>query len=331
MRPLSLYRALRALETDTLDLRGHALHGSVDQADLVLAHAAPTAPGAAHVLRGAAYLVRHDFGSAFLEFERAEADGFAIGVIDDAIRALPVVPAYRDAGSGPIRAASWLLTAGRQARAVARVEGGGARFVGTGVLVDGGLFDDAASGVPCLLTCAHVCGGAPGTANGSDPLTIHEARVRFPGFPTGTDTFETTATEAWTSPVDALDASLLRLAARPPAPIEPVQASGLDVIGAETRTYLLAFPGGAELGLSLEQNEVERVRDGRFTHALGARPGSSGGPLFHWGDFGLAGIHRGQVSDAKQATLLDAIRQAAKHHAAVADWHDTERTGEPAE
>ncbi|MEZ4466371.1 MAG: serine protease [bacterium] len=220
---------------------------------------------------------------------------------------------------GTLRPATWLLTAAAQAAAVGRVHARGGRFVGSGVLVDAGLLVAAAAGRPALLTCAHVCTDVPGAlpTGWPAPLAPEEAEVRFPGFPAaGPGQTVAVAGVLWRAPVAELDACLLGLAT-PPAGVAPLAVSEVEVQPLDSRVYLMGFPRGEELAISMEQSVVRGVAEGRLTYDLDALRGTSGGPIFHWADLGLVALHRGERGDYRQGTLLEGLAWVARQSGSI--------------
>ncbi len=96
---------------------------------------------------------------------------------------------------------------------------------------------------------------------------------------------------AWSSPVQQVDASFLRLDGSPPS-IDPLPlAEKLPVVQDKARVYVIGYPGGHELSLSLQDNRLldhEGPPAGkpqipgvwRVHYRAPTEPGSSGSPVF---------------------------------------------------
>lgn len=156
---------------------------------------------------------------------------------------------------GP-RVFAWWRAGVEAARSVAVVRQQMGRRLGSGFLVSGADFGrDSARDQMLLLTNFHVVnsqGIAPGIRPG-DAEVVFEAD----------DPTKAYKVEAlvWSSPVDAHDACLLRLQALP-AGIGPLTVSTelpevppLDATK-RPRVYIIGYPGGRELSVSLEDNEL---------------------------------------------------------------------------
>jgi hypothetical protein len=105
----------------------------------------------------------------------------------------------------------------------------------------------------------------------------------------------------WSSPQDVLDASVLRLAGLP-AGLAPLDLSpALPVLDEKPRVYAIGHPGGDELALSFQDNELidhEGAPNGvpvvagriRLHYRTPTKEGSSGSPVFN-DDWEVIGLH----------------------------------------
>ena len=193
-----------------------------------------------------------------------------------------------------------------RARSVARI--GTDLFVGegTGFLFDGAAVSAKLSGRPLLLTCAHVCPGA-----------VRPEKICVIFFGPGDDVSRKIIVEyaqtLWSSPVNALDATLLLLGAAPFGVIPAPLATGQVQVG--DRAYIIGHPlGGAKLA-SLRNNDVREVEDNVFYYNSAADPGSSGSPVFN-NRWELTGMHRAgvQSKELNQGKRLDRILAALRAH-----------------
>lgn len=276
-------------------------------------------PAIGWTLRAGAALARGQLADAHADVERALAAGAPMPLLDRALDRL-LDQAGKRALGGPMRTVAWLVTAGAQTRSVVRIESRGGVFCGTGVVVLGRALHPSLDDRPLVLTCAHVCCDDPGPLpdGWSTPLDPAEAELVLPGGaspPASESDAELPVRIAvegvlWRSRVGELDACALAPAGPLPAWATPIEPSAAEVFAGATRTYLFGYPGGGPLMFSGEESLVDAVGWGRFSHGLGAEPGSSGGPVFHFDDSGLVGLHRGEQDGVGQATLLSAIRIA---------------------
>lgn len=170
--------------------------------------------------------------------------------------------------------------------------------VGTGFLVRAGDFGLATSEDELLvLTNWHVV-NADGRSPGIRPDV---AEVVFEA--ADPSKVYTVREIVWASPVQYHDAAFLRLD-RPPAGIAPLPiAKALPTVEDRTRVYVIGYPGGRELSMSLQDNRLldhDGPPDGkprpadicRVHYRAPTEPGSSGSPVFDDLNWQVIALHR---------------------------------------
>jgi V8-like Glu-specific endopeptidase len=204
--------------------------------------------------------------------------------------------------------------------AVARVETPTGRGLGTGWLLAGRDWP-ATSPEPLLVTNAHVV----------SPTTRPYPGAIFPG--DAVANFQVAGARSrlgevvWSSPVDELDCTIVRLHA--PPTVQPLELATQPVTyKAASRLYIIGHPGGHDLQFSLQDNLLVGC-DARLLHyRTPTEGGSSGSPVFddewrvvglhHAGDAYLARLD-GQPGtyEANEGIAIAALLQAAAAAASV--------------
>jgi tetratricopeptide (TPR) repeat protein len=178
---------------------------------------------------------------------------------------------------GPV-AYKWYVEGAVRARAVGRVEDRFGRGIGTGFLVRGSdFFPWARPGEILFVTNAHVMGN---TELGAVPPG--EAEVRFEA--ADPKRSFTVAALLWESPMNALDATIVRLADLP-ADVAPIPlASAVEpefIEGGDRRFYVIGHPHAGALAISLHDNTQVGWRRPFLHYRTPTEPGSSGSPVLN--------------------------------------------------
>ena len=189
--------------------------------------------------------------------------------------------------------AAWMQNALQVARSVGRVEGPSVA-VGTGVLIDGDWIAPGWHGQVLFLTAAHVCSSL---LSPSDPgLSPQECQVTFALPNSEQDTGRlsvSVASEVFTSPIDELNVTLLRLDDLPLEFAPPMTAAlpetRFTVLPGD-QVSVVGYPHGGELQFSLTNGGVTGVDDASLMYTNPTSPGSSGSPVFD-SDWRLVGLH----------------------------------------
>jgi hypothetical protein len=204
---------------------------------------------------------------------------------------------------GP-RVFAWWRAGVEAARSVAVVRQRLGKRLGSGFLVharDFGHGSTNASGELLLLTNAHVV-NAHGAAPGIRP---EDAEVVFEAVDPST-AYRVEAL-VWSSPVETHDASLLRLQAIPPglgalAVSTQLPELPADGVKKRPRVYVIGYPGGRELSISFEDNELldhEGPPAGkmqipgvcRVHYRTPTEGGNSGSPVFEDAGWKVIALH----------------------------------------
>ena len=217
-------------------------------------------------------------------------------------------------GSDQSRPAQWLKAGLAQARRVGRVDirHEGTLAVGSGFMVDGGVFDQAYSGLPLFLTARHVL---PPYSGAAVPLPV-DATIVFEGMFDDTSLRITAAFRRVLaeSSADRLNYAVLLLDRWPGTVPDLLLAPQLPAAG--ERVFVASYPLGGGLALSLSDNDVvapppedaaERAGGANRQRLLYYRaptaPGSSGAPVFNE-NWEVAGIHIGRRTTANFAVPM---------------------------
>jgi len=192
----------------------------------------------------------------------------------------------------------FMLLGMERAQAVASIRRKLGRGVGTGFLVRASDFDLAPAGSDELLVLTnwHVVspGGLyPGQHPGFVDIVFEAADV-----PSAYNVKEI----VWASPIQHHDAVFLRLEGYPPG-VKPMPiADTLPPLLDQTRVYVIGYPGGSELSLSLQDNgllDYEGPPAGqprpngvhRVHYRAPTQPGSSGSPVFNDTGWSVIALH----------------------------------------
>jgi hypothetical protein len=218
-------------------------------------------------------------------------------------------------GAERFQSLRWFKQALERCRAVARIEDEDGEGLGTGFLVDG---DALHQGLPpvVLMTNAHVIPQA---------LRPDDAVVTFRGLDGGAEVEERyrVAAVVWSSPVDRLDATILRLQTIPPGVRACPIAGRLPPLDASPppRAYIVGHPSGRIWPMfSIQDNLMLDYDDIRVHYRAPTEPGSSGSPVFdrswqlialhHAGHEQMPRLHGGGTYQANEGIWIGRIRQA---------------------
>jgi len=169
-----------------------------------------------------------------------------------------------------------------QCSAVARIERRNGQGHGTGWLVDAATFFPTRTGV-LLLTNAHV------VSQHQSPVAILPTNSQA-NFQALGKVCEIEAV-VWESPVQDLDTTFLSLKETPE--VQPLSLHSLAAAMAEPppRMYIIGHPGGRDLELSLQDNQLVDCNE-RFLHyRTPTEGGSSGSPVFEPEDWRVIALH----------------------------------------
>lgn len=241
---------------------------------------------------------------------RAHWQGVSTEQLDGVLRSMaPRIT--RSLGETTMITSADYLVVGERIKATVRIQQRGGAFYGSGVLVDAGSL--LPKGGLAVLTCAHVCCDAPGPLPTGliAPLAPAEAEVVFCPFPEDAPVLAVAISQVlWSSPIEKFDAALLGIDQAAPD-VRAIAFSKSEVLPLGSRAYLMGYPGGEQLHISLEESMVQGAERGFFSYRLEGRPGMSGGPVFNRADHQLAGIHQGRVGREHWGVLVAALQHQA--------------------
>jgi S1-C subfamily serine protease len=213
----------------------------------------------------------------------------------------------------------WYRTGLQRCAGVGRIETPWGQGFGTGFLVRGEDLHNSLAGEVMLITNAHVISNDPAIQRGRPPATPPDrARVRFEGRDDTTTTYAMKEV-VWTSPPNALDATVVRLETAltcdPPYPlaVSPPQTT-------QDRVYVIGYPQGGPLSISIQDNRVVDIKEPMLRYRAPTEPGSSGSPVFnqdwelvalhHAGSKQLAALSGEGFQEANEGIWISAIVQA---------------------
>jgi hypothetical protein len=218
-------------------------------------------------------------------------------------------------GTGLFRNLPWYQRGLSCCSSIARIETKLGQAHGTGWLVRAADLQGSGSSELLLVTNAHV------VANGGASLRPGQAVARFEL----QNHVTPVESVVWSSPVNQLDASVLKLASVPPsAEGLALAANTLPEAAGEAphRLYIIGYPGGRGLEFSLHDNLMLGCNDRRVHYRTATEGGSSGSPVFEQVNWEVVALHHAgkgrmprlddpeEVYEANEGIPIDAIRKA---------------------
>jgi V8-like Glu-specific endopeptidase len=154
-----------------------------------------------------------------------------------------------------------------------------------------------------LLTNAHVVSQPRYRGPRLNGLLPEEVSVRFEGAAIldRYDQIHKVEKLLWTSSVEEFDCTILLLTPEP-ANLDPLKVTLELPVPAGDRVYVIGYPGGGELSLSLQDTELIdldrppfKLQSGRkvcrLRYTTPTEPGSSGSPVFSGPDWDVVALH----------------------------------------
>jgi hypothetical protein len=178
---------------------------------------------------------------------------------------------------------NWYKQGLDQCNSVARIERLNGKGHGTGWLVQAADFFPGREGV-LLLTNAHVVSDTP------TPYAIFPENCQV-NFQAIGQVFEVEDKVVWTSPYTKLDATFLTLKGKPSAAPLRIHRRPMQLAEPPPRLSTIGFPGGRDLGISLQDNQLLAVNEGLLHYRTPTEKGSSGSPVFEPEDWRVVGLH----------------------------------------
>jgi len=182
----------------------------------------------------------------------------------------------------------WFSTAIERCRAAARVEHPLVGPVGTGFLVEGASLHPALPAV-VLVTNAHVI---------PNVLAPEKAQVTFRAIEEGAASYRVVRL-LWSSPPEALDATIMELDGCPSAASRCPVAAKRPQLDAEPppRSFIIGHPSGTDqIMLSISDNLLLDADDTRLHYRTPTERGSSGSPVFDH-EWNLIALHHSGLHD----------------------------------
>jgi hypothetical protein len=115
-----------------------------------------------------------------------------------------------------------------------------------------------------------------------------ECRINFQSLE---QVFEVEDKLVWFSPYTELDVSFLRLKRQPNTHPLTLHSKPVVMTQPPSRLYVIGYPGGGELGFSLQDNYLIASNETHLYYRALTEPGSSGSPIFEPEDWRVVGIH----------------------------------------
>jgi hypothetical protein len=214
----------------------------------------------------------------------------------------------------------WYRDGLERCMAIARIERPNGTRVGTGWLVKASDLFDTKSPEPVLVTNAHVVSGLTPPY----PNALHCGEV-VANFQVAGAQARAVEPLLWTSQVEALDCTVLRLDHAPG--VTPLPAAGNEPLWDSVptpRMYIIGYPGGRDLEFSLQDNQLVSAdaAHGRILYRTPTEGGSSGSPVFD-ADWDVVGLHHAgdnllKTIGANEGITFAALKAAARAHPFVA-------------
>lgn len=181
---------------------------------------------------------------------------------------------------------SWLQSAMKRCTGIARIEDLAETRHGTGFLLDCSDFFDAPGEDPLLLTNYHVISAA-----GTSPSIRPDVAVAV--FEAVNNRRYKVKKILWSSEIEKLDATLVTLEKMDPAsaPCSLRPAADPFLAGAKQRVFVIGYPLGGPLSLSLQGSEWLDVDERVLHYRTPTEPGSSGSPVFDQKYWTVIGLH----------------------------------------
>lgn len=202
-------------------------------------------------------------------------------------------PAYEKVlGTESYRTYKWYLTGAQRCQLVARIGIDASQGHGTGFVLRGSALAPRFGDGLVVLTNAHVVSDDPAVRKQHGALSPDDAVVSFEA--QGAEEYRV-AELLWSSPPEALDATILRLEAAE-ALEERLKdklariAKNPPAIEATARAYVIGHPLGGSLSLSLQDNVLLDYEKPRLHYRTPTEGGSSGSPVFNR-QWDLIGLH----------------------------------------
>jgi len=193
-------------------------------------------------------------------------------------------------GSEGVVTLQWYQQGLERCRMVAQVRNDLGEALGSGFLMRGRDLVAALGDEFVLLTNAHVVSDDPAVQARTGALAPDEAVIGFEALEAAAGRSFRASALLWTSPPEALDATLLRL--DPPVTgvgAYPVSRT-LPLADGRQKAYVIGHPGGRALSLSLQDNVVIDHDERLIHYRTPTEPGSSGSPVFNQ-QWKLIGLH----------------------------------------
>jgi hypothetical protein len=200
--------------------------------------------------------------------------------------------------------AEWVEQLQRTFRAVVRIEHG-SRGVGSGFVVEGSELHENLRGHQVVLTNQHVVSDS---SFKEESLTPSQVRLRF----SEGDAVRRVKRQLWPPAGEGLDVSILQVEGDQPFE-RSLYLMALKDLGCDSepppRLYVIGYPGGGSLHVSLYDNRFVRVEKNSILYRSPTDQGHSGSPVMNE-NFDAVAIHCAarRAEQANEGVLIDAVR-----------------------
>lgn len=209
-------------------------------------------------------------------------------------------------GSDRMQTLKWYKQGLESCNSVARIERRNGQGHGTGWLVNASDFFPGRQGV-LVLTNDHVITRHPNPNKHPKAIFPKDCQVNFQAMG---EVLNVAEAVFWSSPFSQLDATFLTLKAEPKAPPLTLHSSAMEMNEPPPRMYIIGFPAGRDLEISLQDNYLVACNDTFVHYRTPTEPGSSGSPVFEPNAWEVVALHHRGTDNMKRIDGQDGYYEA---------------------